>query len=73
MKMFFLLFFRTSVNKEDDFPNSYKTNSEKEQYMLSCCENFHRQYKLLYRDRKLLFLTPLNECGVEVSLYYCSI
>ena len=38
--------------------------------MLSCCENFRRQYKHLYRDRKPLFLTPKNECGIEVKLLF---
>ena len=51
------------------FPESYQSNTEKEEHMLSCCENFRRQYKLLYRDRKPLFLTPKNECGIEVNCF----
>ncbi len=30
-------------------------------------ENYRRQYIHLYRDRKPLFLCPLNELGVEVT------
>jgi hypothetical protein len=52
-------------NEGDDFPTSYSSNCDKELYMLECCENFQRQYSHLYGDRKPLFLTPKNECGVE--------
>lgn len=63
--------FRKSSIQLKKFPESYQSNTEKEEYMLSCCENFRRQYKHLYRDRKPLFLTPKNECGIEVELYIC--
>lgn len=36
--------------------------------MLSFCENFRRQFVHLYRDRKPLFLNPLNESGIEVII-----
>ena len=49
------------------YPKSYTENSEKEKNILSCCGNFQRQYSHLYPDRKPLFLTPKNECGIEVS------
>jgi len=56
---------RKSSSQLKKFPENYQSNTEKEEYMLSCCENFRRQYKHLYRDRKPLFLTPKNECGIE--------
>ena len=49
-----------------EFPESYKENSPKEKLVLAYSENFRRQYVHLYRDRKPLFLNPVNECGVEV-------
>ncbi|XP_046848993.1 dynein regulatory complex subunit 7-like isoform X2 [Xenia sp. Carnegie-2017] len=54
--------------KEDDFPESYKTNTEKEKMILSCCENFRRQFVHLFRDRKPLLLCPMNEAGVQPSV-----
>lgn len=48
-------------------PESYHTNSKKEQLLLSYADNFTRQFKKLYGDRKPQFLRPLNECGVEVG------
>ncbi|XP_069822533.1 dynein regulatory complex subunit 7 isoform X3 [Dendropsophus ebraccatus] len=47
------------------FPLSYTENSPKEQTLLNLAENFCRQYTHLYPDRKPLFRSPLNECGVE--------
>lgn len=47
------------------FPSSYTNNSPKEQMLLNLAENFCRQYTHLYPDRKPLFMSPLNECGVE--------
>lgn len=35
-------------------------------HILSLCENFKRQYKILYKDRKPLYLSPKNECDIEV-------
>lgn len=52
----------------DERPESYSTNSKKEQLLLSYCDNFTRQFKKLYGDRKPQFLRPVNECGVEVNL-----
>ncbi|CAH1791154.1 unnamed protein product [Owenia fusiformis] len=49
----------------ENFSKSYKEISPKEKLILSFAENFRRQYVHLYRDRKPLFLNPLNECGVE--------
>ena len=48
------------------FQESYKENSHKENLVLAHAENFRRQYVHLYRDRKPLFLNPVNECNVEV-------
>lgn len=48
-------------------PESYRINSKKEQLLLSYADNFTRQFKKLYGDRKPQFLRPLNECGVEVE------
>lgn len=59
-------------NKNVDYaslPESYKSNTPKEKLVLSFCENFRRQFVHLYRDRKPLFLNPVNEAGTEVSLY----
>ncbi|XP_073515968.1 dynein regulatory complex subunit 7 [Phyllobates terribilis] len=47
------------------FPSSYTQNSPEEQTLLDLAENFCRQYALLYPDRKPLFTSPQNECGVE--------
>jgi len=46
---------------------SYCSNNKKEQLLLSYAENFQRQFRQLYGDRKSLFLKPVNECGVEVG------
>jgi len=48
-----------------DFPESYHVNSKKEKLALSYAENFRKQFVHLYRDRKPLFLNPLNELQVE--------
>jgi len=48
-----------------EFPNSYKENGVKEREILQIAENFRRQYIHLYRDRKPIYVTPLNECGVD--------
>ncbi|KAL8615670.1 hypothetical protein ACOMHN_034820 [Nucella lapillus] len=48
-----------------EFPPSYKDNLPKEQLVLQYADNFRRQYIHLYRDRKPLFLNPVNECLVE--------
>ena len=48
-------------------PEGYKTNSKKESLLLNYAENFHRQFRQLYGDRKALFLKPKNENGVEVN------
>ncbi|XP_039209694.1 dynein regulatory complex subunit 7 isoform X2 [Crotalus tigris] len=46
-------------------PESYKTNTPKEQLLLQVADNFHRQYAHLCPDRVPLFLHPINECGME--------
>ncbi|XP_071973018.1 dynein regulatory complex subunit 7 isoform X2 [Engystomops pustulosus] len=47
------------------FPSSYTENSPQEKTLLNLADNFFRQYTHLYPDRKPLFMSPLNECGVE--------
>lgn len=49
-------------------PPSYTTNSTKEEHLLQVADNFSRQYSHLCPDRVPLFLHPLNECNVPVSL-----
>eukprot|EP00040_Diaphanoeca_grandis_P030622 m.181401 g.181401 ORF g.181401 m.181401 type:complete len:983 (+) comp32062_c0_seq1:170-3118(+) len=48
----------------NDYPNSYKVNTTKEQLSLKFVANFVRQYVHLYNNRTPLFITPPNECGV---------
>ncbi|XP_063724465.1 dynein regulatory complex subunit 7-like isoform X2 [Symsagittifera roscoffensis] len=48
-----------------DLPLSYRSNSQKEELIIEYAENFRRQYVHLYRDRKPLLLSPLNEAGVQ--------
>jgi hypothetical protein len=49
----------------NDYPESYNSNSKKEELILEYVENFKKQFQYIYPDRRPLFLTPLNECGVE--------
>jgi hypothetical protein len=49
----------------DDFPNSYRYNTKKEELVIEYVENFKRQFQYVYPDRRPLFLTPINECGVD--------
>ncbi|CAF0770374.1 unnamed protein product [Rotaria sordida] len=53
-----------TCDNPEDYPESYRKNSEKEELILTFVENFRRQYHYIYRDRKPILLTPLNECGV---------
>jgi hypothetical protein len=46
-------------------PKSYWSNSSKEELVLSFVGNFTRQFRLLYNNRKPLFIVPPNECGVN--------
>ncbi|PAA91434.1 hypothetical protein BOX15_Mlig015216g2, partial [Macrostomum lignano] len=48
-----------------EFPVSYHENTVTEDIVLSYAANFRRQYSHLEKDRKPLFLNPLNECNVE--------
>jgi len=52
-----------------NFPESYRINSNKETLALSYAENFRKQFVHLYRDRKPLLLSPLNELQVEACLH----
>lgn len=51
----------------DLFPESYKENSNKEKLILKYAENFQKQYVHLFRDRKPLFMNPVNECACEAG------
>lgn len=59
--------FDWSTVDTSSLPETYRTNSTKEQQLLQVADNFHRQYAHLCPDREPLFLHPVNECGVEVS------
>ena len=48
-----------------DYPESYRTNSKKEELVLEYVFNFKKQFQFIYPDRRYLFLSPVNECGVE--------
>ena len=66
------LYFRdpSEIFDPSEFPETYKENLPKEKLVLAFAENFRRQYVYLYRDRKPLFLNPINECGIEVRIYF---
>ena len=53
-----------------DCPESYELNSQKEELILTYVENFRRQYHHIYRNRKPLFLCPVNECGTRVPMHF---
>lgn len=58
-------------SEENEVPNSYSSNNTKERVLSAYADNFQRQFRLLYGDRKSLLLKPLNECGIEASVSYC--
>lgn len=47
-----------------NLPESYRVNSPKERLCLDFVTNFSRQFRLLYNNRKPLFVMPINECSV---------
>ena len=51
----------------EDYSESYRSNSKKEELILTYVENFRRQYHFIYQNRKALFLNPFNECGIPVD------
>eukprot|EP00112_Aurelia_sp_Birch-Aquarium-sp1_P024025 Seg740.7 transcript_id=Seg740.7/GoldUCD/mRNA.D3Y31 product="Dynein regulatory complex subunit 7" protein_id=Seg740.7/GoldUCD/D3Y31 len=55
--------FKSDIKTE--VPKTYAQNTEKEKTTLSYCQNFHRQFVHLYRDRRPILLAPPNECSVE--------
>lgn len=67
VNIYFLISCRNKDADRASLPESYKSNTPKEKLLLSFCENFRRQFVHLYRDRKPLFLNPVNECGIEVT------
>lgn len=48
-----------------DYPESYNSNSKKEELVLEYVDNFKTQFQYIYPDRKTLFMAPYNECGIE--------
>ncbi len=48
-----------------DYPQSYNSNTRKEELVLEYVDNFKKQFQYIYPDRRPLFLTPINECAVE--------
>ncbi|RNA42987.1 dynein regulatory complex subunit 7 isoform X1 [Brachionus plicatilis] len=48
-----------------DYPESYNSNSKKEELVLQYVDNFKTQFQYIYPDRKTLFMAPYNECGIE--------
>eukprot|EP00041_Stephanoeca_diplocostata_P038063 m.1474013 g.1474013 ORF g.1474013 m.1474013 type:complete len:974 (+) comp25152_c1_seq33:182-3103(+) len=49
-------------------PESYRSNTPKEKQLLDFVQNFVRQYRHLYKNRKPLYIAPPNECGVAKFL-----
>ncbi|KAL3285629.1 hypothetical protein HHI36_000161 [Cryptolaemus montrouzieri] len=47
------------------FPDSYKKNSEKEKLLLFTAENFRREFRFKFPNRKQLFLACDNECKIQ--------
>ncbi len=54
-------------SSESRVPDSYSSNGVKENVLLAYADNFQRQFRQLYGDRKPLLLKPLNECGTKVN------
>ena len=51
-------------------PEPYCNNAPKENLCLDFVTNFSRQFRLLYNNRKPLFVMPVNEC--EVPKFVCT-
>ena len=49
----------------EEYPESYNSNSKKEELVLEYVENFKVQFQFIYNGRKPLFMAPYNECGIE--------
>lgn len=47
-----------------NYPDTYNSNTKKEELVLEYVENFQKQFQYIYRDRKPLFMSPYNECGI---------
>lgn len=61
------------VNIRESTSETYKSQSKKEKSLIAYAENFQRQFRQLYGDRKPLFLKPPNEYGVEVHNNKCNV
>jgi hypothetical protein len=49
----------------DSYPESYNSNTKKEELVLEYVYNFKSQFQFIYPNRQKLFMSPYNECGVE--------
>ena len=47
------------------YPSSYNSNTRKEELVIEYVYNFKKQFQFIYPDRKPLFMSPYNECGIE--------
>ncbi len=56
---------RAVGGRQTSFPTSYTTNSKKELECIKYAFTFREEFKRCYPSRMQLFLTALNECGVE--------
>ncbi|KAM9062398.1 dynein regulatory complex subunit 7 isoform 2-T2 [Sarcophilus harrisii] len=56
--------FTKSTIDTSTLPESYRTNTPKEELLIQVADNFSRQYAHLCPDREPLFLHPLNECNI---------
>lgn len=49
----------------NSYPESYNSNSKKEELVLQYVGNFKSQFQFIYPNRQKLFMSPYNECGIE--------
>lgn len=47
------------------YPESYNSNTKKEELVLEYVYNFKKQFQFIYPNRQKLFMSPYNECGIE--------
>lgn len=48
-------------------PSTYQSNNEKEKLLLWYAENFRKQYRIVYPQRKPIVLAVDNEYNIQVS------
>lgn len=54
-------------NDSNNYPESYYSLTSKERLLLLFAENFRRQYRVKYENRKPCVLAVKNECEIEVG------